>query len=279
MKRPSLLQKWRRLQDALRDHRLTRLDQTVFGMILDSSNAKHGGAWPSQETLANAAGVNSSRNIRRAIGRLQSCGYLSSRRRGRGNTNLYSPIFHADDTPNLAGQTPDDRTQASAHNDALIGRTRPPRPDAGVLSRPDASVLQNPLKRTRLRNPPNGAAVADLNQAVEIWNAEAGDVLPRIAKLHDARRAALRKRLADDFGGSLEQWQAYCQRILASPFLCGENDRGWRADFDWALKPANAVKVLEGKYEPRGRDRPAPAQARPDLRDRMNELEKIGNEP
>ncbi len=37
-------------------------------------------------------------------------------------------------------------------------------------------------------------------------------------------------------------------QMAASPFLCGENDRRWVADFDWIVKPGNAEKVLEGKY-------------------------------
>jgi hypothetical protein len=37
-------------------------------------------------------------------------------------------------------------------------------------------------------------------------------------------------------------------QINASAFLRGDSDRGWCAGFDWALKPANIAKVLEGNY-------------------------------
>ena len=36
--------------------------------------------------------------------------------------------------------------------------------------------------------------------------------------------------------------------VLNSPFLLGENNRNWRADFDWIFKPSNFVKILEGNY-------------------------------
>lgn len=36
--------------------------------------------------------------------------------------------------------------------------------------------------------------------------------------------------------------------ITKSKFLKGENDRGWRIDIDWLLKPNNFPKVLEGNY-------------------------------
>lgn len=33
-----------------------------------------------------------------------------------------------------------------------------------------------------------------------------------------------------------------------SKFLNGENDRSWKADFDWIFKPTNFIKILEGNY-------------------------------
>ena len=61
-------------------------------------------------------------------------------------------------------------------------------------------------------------------------------------------------------------------RINGLPFCRGENDRGWRANFDWALKPANIAKVLEGVYAST-RSRSAP-DAATDVakRERMDRL-------
>jgi hypothetical protein len=39
--------------------------------------------------------------------------------------------------------------------------------------------------------------------------------------------------------------------VISSPFLRGENDKGWRADFDWVLNPNNLAKIVEGKYDDR----------------------------
>ena len=36
--------------------------------------------------------------------------------------------------------------------------------------------------------------------------------------------------------------------INNSGFLIGENDRGWKADFDWIFKASNFIKILEGRY-------------------------------
>ena len=43
------------------------------------------------------------------------------------------------------------------------------------------------------------------------------------------------------------------RKVEASNFCKGENDRGWRADFDWLIKnDHNIIKVLEGKYDNKG---------------------------
>lgn len=39
------------------------------------------------------------------------------------------------------------------------------------------------------------------------------------------------------------------KKVEASNFLKGDNERGWRAEFDWVIKPDNLVKVLEGNYD------------------------------
>ncbi len=68
------------------------------------------------------------------------------------------------------------------------------------------------------------------------------------------RAKGLARRLKEDFGGDLDQWRAYCQRIAASEFLTGRappgsgRDRPFKADIDWVLKPANLAKIVEGNY-------------------------------
>ncbi len=110
-------------------------------------------------------------------------------------------------------------------------------------------------------SPPRDRIAADqIREAVETWNRICGDVLPRVVKLTEARRRQLRRRLADDCGGDLQEWEAYCRRIRATPFLCGANDRGWRADFDFALRPSSWAKVMEGRYDGApGAPRPPPS--------------------
>lgn len=71
----------------------------------------------------------------------------------------------------------------------------------------------------------------------------------QVQRITTARRAALSQRIADC--GGVDEWRAAIDRAARSPLLTGQNDRGWRADFDWLCKPANFTKLMEGNYDPR----------------------------
>ena len=68
---------------------------------------------------------------------------------------------------------------------------------------------------------------------------------PKIRSLSDARKKAIKARLntytVDDF-------KAVFENAEKSSFLKGE-DGGWKASFDWLIKEANMLKVLEGNYQ------------------------------
>ncbi|QEL18734.1 hypothetical protein [Limnoglobus roseus] len=102
------------------------------------------------------------------------------------------------------------------------------------------------------KEPPTPKVAIDYQRMADIWNETAGQHCTKVGKLTDSRRRSLQNRLADSFDGSVEKWRAYCETIQKSGFLTGGNDRGWKADFDWALKPLNAAKVMEGRYAKSG---------------------------
>ena len=47
---------------------------------------------------------------------------------------------------------------------------------------------------------------------------------------------------------SLDLFREVFTLAEASAFMKGQNDRNWRADFDWMMKDANMPKVIEGRY-------------------------------
>jgi uncharacterized protein YdaU (DUF1376 family) len=72
---------------------------------------------------------------------------------------------------------------------------------------------------------------------------------PEVQKFTPPRRAALSQRIADV--GGVDAWMDAITRASSSPLLTGQNNRSWRADFDWLSKAANFTKLMEGNYDPR----------------------------
>lgn len=120
----------------------------------------------------------------------------------------------------------------------------PPTPNGGgdlfgsVEEEPDP-----PAERTS-----DAPASDDVTAAVEAYNevaARAG--LPKAQVLNDKRRKRLRERLKEC--GGLPVWRAALAKIPAIGGLCGENDRGWRADLDFLCQADSFAKLLEGGYD------------------------------
>lgn len=80
-------------------------------------------------------------------------------------------------------------------------------------------------------------------EILELWNDLASELsLDKIRSISPKRYTHLKNRLSEgDFKEILEN-------IKNSTFLQGHNDRNWKVNFDWLLKPDNYLKILEGKY-------------------------------
>ncbi len=89
------------------------------------------------------------------------------------------------------------------------------------------------------------SASVPYRQIIDAYNESCGS-LPKATKLTDKRKRAIRSCMAQGFTAD-EMCRAF--RFAAStPFLTGENDRRWRANFDFIIKPDNMQKILEGAY-------------------------------
>lgn len=68
---------------------------------------------------------------------------------------------------------------------------------------------------------------------------------PRLTKLSDSRKKAIRARLRQY---DVEDFRKLFRMAEESNFLKGQNSRNWSASFDWLIKDANMAKVLDGNY-------------------------------
>lgn len=90
------------------------------------------------------------------------------------------------------------------------------------------------------------AAVKPKFCLMDLWNKNCGD-LPKCKGLSKARRAKMSQRLTEIRG--TDDWLRVIEKLKNSDFCNGANDRGWRADFDFLLKPDTPLRALEGKYD------------------------------
>lgn len=72
---------------------------------------------------------------------------------------------------------------------------------------------------------------------------------PSVRSLSDARKKAIKARLRTY---KLDDFRQVFQMAEESSFLKGA-DGGWKASFDWLIKEANMLKVLEGNYADKGK--------------------------
>ena len=85
----------------------------------------------------------------------------------------------------------------------------------------------------------------DWQALMDYYNATFQGKLPVIKAMTDARKKAVKSRVAQYGKDAVMQVFSH---VLESPFLLGDNDRNWTADFDWIFKPANFTKILERRY-------------------------------
>jgi len=76
------------------------------------------------------------------------------------------------------------------------------------------------------------------------WNA-VGPV--RSSRLNDKLRSSIKARLRTPWWA--EHWLKALEKVPECPFLCGQGERGWKADLAWFLKPNSVQEILDGKYD------------------------------
>lgn len=83
------------------------------------------------------------------------------------------------------------------------------------------------------------------DKILEIWKDHVGQEV----HLTEERKHRLEFLLIHHFQNDLTQWDRFCERVKASPFLMGEGARKWRVTLDWVLSEGNLLKILEGNFD------------------------------
>lgn len=92
----------------------------------------------------------------------------------------------------------------------------------------------------------------------DLYNQMLGGALPRCLGLDDKHRkrirAAYNLKLDGKFvvrEGGMDFWEGLFNDALECPFLLGQNNRGWIADFEFMTSATKIQRFMEGKYDAR----------------------------
>lgn len=107
-----------------------------------------------------------------------------------------------------------------------------------------AKALPNAsLDKEKIRTDKKEKDITPYQKVVDLWNAENA---PKVERLTTKRKAAIRL-LCKDY--TLEQIGEVFAKVPTIPFLVGQNDRGWRANFDYATRQDAFLKIYEGGWD------------------------------
>ena len=84
-----------------------------------------------------------------------------------------------------------------------------------------------------------------LPEEIEFWNRN--EKLTKVVSVSPGRAKTLAARRKDPF--FVASWKRAIEKVAASSFCRGQNDRGWKADIDFFLRPDSVAKIMEGKYD------------------------------
>lgn len=110
----------------------------------------------------------------------------------------------------------------------------------------------------------------DYQQIADLYNCICVS-FPRLTKLSDARRRAIRARLKIY---TVEDFKKLFEIAESSSFLKGQNNRNWSATFDWLIKDANMAKVLDGNYTDNGNSTEVQQSESERVREKYNAIYK-----
>lgn len=124
-------------------------------------------------------------------------------------------------------------------------------PSASV-STPALSLVKKSQEKAAAPQPNQGGGIRSpavpYAAIMDEYNAVCVSLTP-IKIMSDKRKKETKTRFLREFRGDMGEIRAFFRKVEASDFLCGRNGHGWTASFDWLMKSANAIKVLEGTYD------------------------------
>lgn len=216
------------------DQELACKEKMVLLMLANRTNKDTGRCDPSHKRLAFDCGMSES-SVKRAISDLSEKGLLAIEQRRIGDVNL--PNQYVINWRGVGSQG----THLGSHRPEGVGSHRP----------------TNQEDNKQENNQPCPQQAENVHQfrfaeIQEAYNRICSPTLPSCRAASARRRRQVKVMVDLEFNGKrpfrehgLGMWESYFRDCLTNKHWVGDNDRGWRADFDFVTKPDNAIKLLE----------------------------------
>jgi hypothetical protein len=204
----------------------------VLFAYADRHNEETGCAYPSIPWLCEFTSLNR-KTIISAVSQLESDGVLQDTGERAGKT-CQIKVYR------LEMSTVPKTEQSRKRNSTDFPAKQSQKRDTDTVLEPLTPVSSN-------EDTPPADPVLRPEHVVEAWNEMAAPRgLPIVKKLTPTRTKRLRTMIREH---PLEDFTEAIDAVPRSPFLLGENGRGWKADFDFFLQPKSFTKLIEGSYD------------------------------
>ena len=238
------------------DPTLTPHDRAVY-LALCRFSDRDGACFPSLSTIA-ARGNVSLAQVKRAISKLESRGFISRERR-RGEHGNESTLYHL-----LSMEGGLRESQGRLQQSLSLAQKEPILGSGGATKKNHITRTSEERREGEgVRSPRSARHTPEkalLDAVVALYHRMLPG-LPKIRLLSSKRRTSIGALIgADSARVDLAWWQEYFGIVARSPWLLGENPRGWTADLDWLLSEGNMTKTLEGKYLPKSHSTSTPSR-------------------
>lgn len=223
------------------DERLSMMERLLYGTITLLTK-KDGYCYASNGYLANLYKCNES-TITRHIGQLKKYGYLTVEIKDNYQRKIYVNLPKEGVMQNCIGGYAKLNRGVCKNDEGVMQNCR------------DNNISQYYESNKNNKNINNSKELFDQQELVEPEKPkseyseimEAWNRLPitNIKAIKGTRLTMLKARLKDY---TIDEILSAISNIRESPFLLGQNNKGWQITFDWFIRPNNFIKVYEGNY-------------------------------
>ncbi len=220
------------------------LRKLVLLKLADNANDQ-GECWPAVQYIAEQCEI-SKRSAQNHIQQLVKDGLVRIEERKAENGLNRSNVYHLVLNSYGADAAPYGANPAPMGASAAGGRVQELHPE---------SVSLEPVIEPIPPNPQEGddAGASDkvkikYQDVADAYNEILGERLPKVQELNEKRKRQIKRLLGELHEPTLDAVKAYFETFgdAAGPFYFGDNNRSWRAGFDYLLRSDVLVKTREG---------------------------------